>query len=76
MDTPMLVSVLTWALITVGTALVGSLVWFAMRIVAQLDRLEQLLTDGHHALDKRLTKLEDWREALESRPRGPNTGAT
>ena len=42
MDTQTLISFLTWALITVGGGLIGSVVWFALRIVKQLDRLEDI----------------------------------
>lgn len=68
MDAATLVSVLTWALVTVAGGLIGSLVWFAMRIVAQLDRLEKLLTDETHALDMRVTRLEDWRTTVMHKP--------
>ena len=64
MDTATLISVLTWCLITVGTGLVLSVVWFARRIVAQLDRLEELFTKEATALDKRVTRLEDWKDAV------------
>ncbi len=66
MDTQMLVNVLAWSLIVLGGALVSALVWFAMRIVAQLDKLEQLFTRELHAVDLRITKLEDWRSTLSS----------
>ena len=68
MDTQTLVSVLTWALITVGTGLIWSVVWFALRIVKQLDRLEQLFTDKTNSHDSRLISLEEWRRMVGSRP--------
>jgi len=54
--------------------LVLALIWFARRIVATLDRLETLFTVETTNLDKRVTRLEDWREGvspmLRHGPRG------
>ena len=75
MDTQTLVAVLTWTLVTVAGGLVASLVWFATRIIAQLDRLEHLHTESTHALDLRVAKLEDWRMEV-GKPRGPHTSGT
>lgn len=61
MDTQKLIEVLTWGLVTLGGSLVLSVVWFARRIVAQLDRLEKLFSTEMHELDLRVTRLEDWR---------------
>ena len=68
MDAQNLISVLTWALIVVGGGLVSTLVWFALRIVEQLDRLESLLREETNNLDRRVTKLEDWRSMVGMRP--------
>lgn len=65
MDTAMLIAVLSWGFVVVGTALTSCLVWFAIRVVGQLDRLEKMVRDEMHALDKRLTKLEAWRDGFE-----------
>lgn len=67
----MLVSVLAWGLVTIGGALVFSVVWFARRIVAQLDRLETLFTDTTHAMDLRIHALE-W--AAQDRRTEPRNG--
>ncbi len=68
MDPQNLISVLTWALVVVGGGLVSTLVWFALRIVQQLDRLEALLREETHNLDSRVTRLEDWRATVGFRP--------
>jgi len=63
-------SVLTWlagSALALGGALVSCLVWFAMRVVAQLDRLEALVVGEIHKLDLRLTKLEAWRDGKADR---------
>lgn len=70
MDTQTLISALTWALITVGGGLIGSVVWFALRIVKQLDRLEGLFSDKTNSLDRRVLSLEEWRRMGGMRPRG------
>lgn len=70
MDTQTLISALTWALITVGGGLIGAVVWFALRIVKQLDRLETLFSDKTNALDRRVLSLEEWRRMGGMRPRG------
>jgi hypothetical protein len=55
-----------------GMGLIGALIWFAKRIVAQLDRLEKLFTEETHEIDLRLTRLEDWRETVsQQRSLGP-----
>ena len=51
MDTQSLISTLTWLLIAAGGGLLSSIVWFARRIVAQLDRVEDLLLKEASALD-------------------------
>ena len=72
MDAQTLINVLTWGIVTVGTGLVFSVVWFARRIVAQLDRLEELFTKTTTDLDKRVYRLEDWRTMVSSQlDRGP-----
>ncbi len=60
----MLINVLAWAAITAGGGLVASLIWFARRMLSQLDRLEKVLTDELHGHDLRLTRLESWRETV------------
>ena len=70
MDTQMLINVLTWALITAGTGLLTSVVWFARRIVNQLDRLEELFQNEVHGLDRRILLLEAWREGFPRAFRG------
>ena len=39
----MLISVLTWLVIVMGTGLVGSLIWFARRTVSQVDKCLRVL---------------------------------
>lgn len=65
MDSQMLIAVLAWACVVVGGALTSCLVWFAIRVLGQLDRLEKMVRDDMHQLDKRITKLEAWREGFE-----------
>lgn len=74
MDTQTLISALTWALVAVGGGLVAMLVWFALRIVDQLDRLELMLRDETKNLDRRVTKLEDWKLTVSPRPAGVPKG--
>ena len=64
MSAETLISVLTWCLVAVGTGLIWCLVWFALRIVSQLDRVEQLIATETADLDKRVTRLEDWKEVV------------
>ncbi len=72
MDAPTLINVLTWCLVAVGTGLVWCLVWFALRIVSQLDKLEELFSRETTGIDKRLTRLEDWKETVGAQLRnGP-----
>lgn len=66
-DAPMVITVLVWLAICFASALVGCLVWFAIRVVAQLDRLESLVIGEMHKLDVRITKLESWRGGRDSR---------
>jgi len=76
MEQGQLVNILAWLLIVLGGALVSSLVWFAMRIVAQLDKLESLFshTIGEHNV--RITRLEDWRSLTQNSAHGPHTSRT
>lgn len=59
-----IIQVLLGAVGVVGAALVTCLVWFAIRVVNQLDRLEKLVIDEAHSLDLRVSKLEAWRDGL------------
>ena len=43
MDKEMLITVLTWLVIALGTGLVTSLIWFARRTVSQVDTCLQVL---------------------------------
>ena len=73
MDTATLIGILTWSLIAVAAGLLGAIIWFAQRIVAQLDRVEHLLIEETTGLDKRVTRLEDWRTLVtgDERRLGP-----
>ena len=72
MDTNTLINVMAWGLVIVGGGLVGSLTWFAMRIVDQLDRLAAMFREVTHEHDLRIQRLEDWREmALQGRNQRP-----
>jgi hypothetical protein len=55
-------------MITVGTGFIGIVSWVAVRIVARLDRLSDLLQDDIRTLlhdqDKRITKLENWYDSV------------
>lgn len=62
MDQQAVVSVLAWAAIALGTGLLSCLIWFVLRVVSQLDRLEALVVGEIHKLELRITKLEAWRE--------------
>ncbi len=58
------IQILLGAFAIVGTGLVSCLVWFAIRVVNQLDRLETLVIAEAHSLDLRVSKLEAWRDGL------------
>lgn len=60
----MIVYFLAWCSAVLGTGLVGCLVWFALRIVNQLDALEKLVRDEFHELDIRVAKLEAWKDGF------------
>lgn len=62
MDTQTLVSVMAWGLVVIGGGLISALIWFAMRVVSQLDNLETLFRGTVHKHDLRLSRLEDWRQ--------------
>jgi len=63
-DVQLVIQALTWAIGIVGGALVACLIWFAMRVIHQLDRVEMAVAENMHKLDIRLTRLEVWREAM------------
>jgi hypothetical protein len=73
MDTATLISFLIWAFVAVAAGLLGAIIWFAQRVVAQLDRVEHLLIEETTTLDKRVTRLEDWRTLVtgDERRLGP-----
>ena len=54
MDSPQLVSILTYAFLGVFGALVGALVWFLNRTVSQIDKLGQNV----QSVDLRVQSLE------------------
>ncbi len=56
----MLLGLMTWALLAVTGAFVGLTTWFALRIVSQLDRMQQALFE----LERRIALLEMWREMM------------
>jgi hypothetical protein len=64
MDQAWVIQVLLGAFAVVGTGLVSCLVWFAIRVVNQLDRLETLVIQEAHSLDLRVSKLEAWRDGM------------
>lgn len=66
-DSQMLVQVLVWLLVATSTGLLACLVWFALRVLSQLDGLTKLVTDGYSSIDKRLALLESWRDDFRSR---------
>lgn len=63
MDQQTLIALLTWALMTVGGALIGSIVWFALRSVRQMENLQIAL----HDLEVRLTRIEGILDGYERR---------
>ena len=65
MSDQQLISAIVWVVLALGSGLLGCLVWFALRVVAQLDRLEKLVVGEIHKLDLRLTKLEAWRDGRD-----------
>lgn len=67
MTSEVLVNTLVWAFLAVGSGLIGCLVWFAIRVVNQLDRLEKLVLGEIHRLDLRVTRIEAWRDGVMGR---------
>jgi hypothetical protein len=74
LDAPQLITVLIWTTVVLGGSLVSCLVWFAIRIVAQLDRIEkdvpgqisalkELVVGEIHKMDLRVASLEAWRDS-------------
>ena len=59
-STETLAAVAPWLFFT----LIACLVWFALRIVSQLDKITTVLTEEFHKHDLRLAKLEAWRDGL------------
>ena len=60
MSTETLAAVSPWLFV----ALIACLVWFAQRMVSQLDKLTMLMSEEFHKHDLRLAKLEAWRDGL------------
>jgi hypothetical protein len=60
------------AIVVIGGGFIGLVGWVAMRIVSRLDTLTDFLRedikDLFHLHDKRITKLEAWRDSLASAP--------
>ncbi len=75
MTPEMLLGLMTWALLMVTGAFVGLITWFALRVVAQLDRLQAAVLEESRISDIRLTKLEDWR-TMVSPPRNISLSGT
>lgn len=59
------VSILIWAFVVASGGLIGCLVWFAQRIVNQLDRLQNLVTIEIHQLNLRVSTLEGWKNDIQ-----------
>ncbi len=55
-----LAAVAPWLFLT----LVACMVWFALRVISQLDKIADTLTAEFHKHDLRLAKLEAWRDGL------------
>lgn len=73
MDQATLISWLAGSFVAVVGALCVLLSWFARRIVTQLDvlttdgaALRELMREDIHKHDLRITKLENWREGVET----------
>lgn len=71
MDQQMLISVLTYGLLTVSGAFFFIVAYIAKRIDSQLreltvqgGELKELVKDEINRLDRRIGKLEDWREGV------------
>ncbi len=69
MTPDMLVAVLAWVAVGLGTLVLALLSWFAIRVVGQLDDATVLMQQQHrdfmaeiHKHDLRLARLEVWRE--------------
>lgn len=74
LELPQVLTVLVWTAVVLGGALVSCLVWFAIRIVAQLDRIErdvpgqisalkELVVGEIHKIELRVAGLEAWRDS-------------
>ncbi len=72
MTSEVLINTLAWSFLAVGSGLIACLVWFAMRVVNQLDRLEKLVIGEIHKIDIRLIKLEAWRDGMTGKPAPEN----
>jgi hypothetical protein len=74
-DQQTLINLLTWGVVTLGSGLVFSLIWFARRMIAQMDRIESAFQEQMHDLDTRVHLLEAWRE-MGGTTRGPYGAGT
>lgn len=73
-----ILTVLVYLLGVAGTALILISLWVAKRVVNGLDAIEKKLNDElgavrelFHDLDKRIIRLESWRDAQASRNHFP-----
>ncbi len=80
MTPEMLVTVLVWISVGLGSVVLGLLAWFATRIVGQLDDLIQKLGEYYQAFkeeihkhDLRIARLEAWRDGISRPIREPDT---
>jgi len=65
-DSGQLIAALAWSSMVLGAALIGMLIWFARRMISQIDRLTEVVRQASHDFDKRVSRLEDWRSTQEN----------
>lgn len=74
MTPDMLIGVLAWVAVGLGSLVLALLSWFAVRIVRQLDTVTGLLQQQHndfreeiHKHELRLVQLESWQRGIDRR---------
>lgn len=65
MSEQMIITVLAWAALGLGGVVLALLTWFALRIVAQLDHMADLLGRQHHDFKQEMAKQrEDFKNEM------------
>ncbi len=64
MDSAILFTLMTWTLGILATAVVGLIIWFVLKIVSQVESLKDLVTGPGESHERRIGRLEDWKEMV------------